>query len=120
MVPYIPTRLLKSLKLIPVLILLYLILYYHLFRFPDLERPRYPPQRIVNYVCPSSNLGQEYEHYENFSQNESALTESRILVLLENVLSRHGRLITQMLNASKCPYKVSSTYISILAIYNFM
>ncbi|KAF8375929.1 hst-1 [Pristionchus pacificus] len=108
MVPYIPTRLLKGLKVIPVLILLYLILYYLLVRFPDLERPRYRPQRIVNYVCPSSDHGQEYEHYETFSQNESALTESRILVLLENVLSRHGRLITHMLNASKCPYKIDT------------
>ncbi|GMS95820.1 hypothetical protein PENTCL1PPCAC_17995, partial [Pristionchus entomophagus] len=109
MIPFIPyKRLFKAVKFLPVFLFVYIFLYSSLFRWPDSAGPRFPPQHLANYVCPSSNGGEKYSHFDSFSPNDTALTEPRILLLLENVFSRHGRLITQMLNATKCAYKIET------------
>ncbi|GMR48136.1 hypothetical protein PMAYCL1PPCAC_18331, partial [Pristionchus mayeri] len=108
MVPYIPARLLKAVKFLPALLLLYVLLFTSISRWPDSAGPRFPPQHISNFVCPSSKAFGDYAHFEGCSPNETALSESRILLLLEDVLSRHGKLITQMLNATKCSYKIDT------------
>ncbi|GMT24256.1 hypothetical protein PFISCL1PPCAC_15553 [Pristionchus fissidentatus] len=108
MIPYIPARTLKALKIAVAFVCIYIFFFTSFLHWPDSAGPRLAPRRISSYSCPSLSRGDTYSHIHSFSFNDTSLTESRILLLLENVYSRHGRLITQMLNATKCSYKIET------------
>ncbi|KAL6737132.1 hypothetical protein Aduo_010802 [Ancylostoma duodenale] len=106
MLPYCSRRLLKSLKFVIALTMLFSVtLIYKVSFRPDIAVKRYPPQQLPRYECPcnTSSVPNRESPYAN--QN---LTEHRALILLESAYSRHGRLLQQILTASKYPFKAET------------
>ncbi|EPB77003.1 hypothetical protein ANCCEY_03911 [Ancylostoma ceylanicum] len=106
MLPYCSRRLLKSFKFVIALTMLISVtLIYKVSFRPDIAVKRYPPQRLPHYECPcnTSSVSNRVSPYAN--QN---LTEHRALILLESAYSRHGRLLQQILTASKYPFKAET------------
>ncbi|KAJ1368506.1 hypothetical protein KIN20_029649, partial [Parelaphostrongylus tenuis] len=106
MLPYYSRRLLKSFKLVLVLAsTVSVLLFYRLLLQSDIALRRYPPQRLPSYECPCNH---SIIRERSLSFDSRNLTEHRALLLVESSSSRHGRLLQQILIASKYPFKMET------------
>lgn len=108
MIPYLPRCFLKTFRLIIFFCGLFTVFFItRLSNRPDIASVRYPPQRLSDYRCPCNDSVSL--HFEGpIFPTSSILTESRALVLVESIYSRHSKIIVQLLNASKYPYKLET------------
>ncbi|KAK6034448.1 hypothetical protein COOONC_28045, partial [Cooperia oncophora] len=107
MLPYCSRRLLKSFKFVLVLtVIISTVLVYRVSFQPDIAVKRYPPQRLSHYECHCNTSA--YANTANSPYANQNLTENRALLLLESAYSRHGRLLQQILSASKYPFKAET------------
>ncbi|CAJ0959022.1 unnamed protein product, partial [Mesorhabditis belari] len=75
---------------------------------PDISSvPRFPPQRIPEYVCPCNLTSNRPIREPIFLPNEIH-TESRALILVESIYSRHTKMIAQIFNATKYPHQLET------------
>ncbi|VDP14357.1 unnamed protein product [Heligmosomoides polygyrus] len=72
----------------------------------DIAIQRYPPQRLSHYECPCNLSSTTHTRRSPFANQN--LTEPRALLLLESAYSRHGRLLEQILSASKYSFKAET------------
>ncbi|WKY06584.1 hypothetical protein Q1695_006623 [Nippostrongylus brasiliensis] len=108
MLPYCSRWLLKSLKiLLAFTIAVSLLLIIRVSNRPDIAVVRYPPQRLSHYECPCNLSTSSINSHESPFVDHNT-TENRALLLLENAYSRHGRILRQILDASKYPYKAEA------------
>lgn len=107
MLPYCSRRLLKAFKVVLLLsCVVSLVLIVRVSFRRDIAIQRYPPQRLSHYECPCNLSSSTHTRRSPFANQN--LTEPRALLLLESAYSRHGRLLEQILAASKYSFKAET------------
>ncbi|CAJ0584851.1 unnamed protein product, partial [Mesorhabditis spiculigera] len=105
--PYAPHRIFRSFRLlIGVGLCFTLLLVFRLGDQSDPGAPRFPPQQLPDFICPCNETKDDENYEPTAFASDEIFTESKALVLVESIYSRHSKIITQILNASKYPYKM--------------
>lgn len=105
MLPYLNRRYWKVLRVVFCLCVTSLLYSVYSLSSTETVVPRRQPARLPVYQCPhnTSQVLETAQFPEPIAPSNS--TEGRILLLLESAYSRHGKLLLQVLNALKYPYK---------------
>uniref|UniRef100_A0A8R1DPB1 [heparan sulfate]-glucosamine N-sulfotransferase n=1 Tax=Caenorhabditis japonica TaxID=281687 RepID=A0A8R1DPB1_CAEJA len=103
--PYLNPRLLRPLKWLLALFLLYLICHLLISEPYKPPKPRKRPKPVENYTCPFE-INDIPKNPPIFHKNNG--TDAKILVILDSLFSRHGKSIIQVLNSQKFAFKAEA------------